>query len=139
MSNNQFTPQTMMEKAERACSASRLLLENGYPDDAANRAYYAMFNAARAALLASEAPVKLDEIKTHSGLIGAFSKHLVKDGPLSKETGRLLGQIKDVRLSVDYDGTFIEPEDARTVVEQAETFIAAIRKQYMSDDESPGY
>jgi hypothetical protein len=30
-------------------AAARLLLDNGYPDEASSRAYYAMFDAARAA------------------------------------------------------------------------------------------
>ena len=45
-----------MAKAERACSS------------------------ARAALLASGAPVRPDIGKTHSGLINAFSEHLIKNG-----------------------------------------------------------
>ncbi|MFZ4625083.1 MAG: hypothetical protein ACOYNF_12705 [Rhodoferax sp.] len=40
-------------------------------DGACNRAYYAMFDAARAALLASHAPVGPELGKTHSGLIAA--------------------------------------------------------------------
>ena len=85
MSNSKLTPEAMMAKAERACKSARTLLADGDMDGAANRAYYAMFDAARAALMASDAPVDLDKIKSHSGLIGAFSKYLVKDGPLSKE------------------------------------------------------
>ena len=38
-----------------------------------------MFNAARAALIASKAPVPPEVAKTHSGLISAFSLHLVAD------------------------------------------------------------
>src|SRR5260364_63562 len=48
------------------------------------RAYYAMFDAARAALLASNAPVKSDIGKTHRGLMNAFSEHLVKSGRIPK-------------------------------------------------------
>ncbi len=43
-------------------------------------ACYAMFDAARAALLASDAPVEPEIAKTHNGLISAFSLHLVKPG-----------------------------------------------------------
>lgn len=88
--SNQLTPITLMAKADRACSSARALLDLGDVDGACNRAYYAMFDAARAALLASGAPVKPDIGKTHSGLINAFSEHLIKNGPVSKELGRLL-------------------------------------------------
>ena len=134
MSNSKLTPEAMMEKAEKACSASRLLLENGYSDDAVNRAYYAMFDAARAALLVSDAPIELNKIRTHNGLIGAFGNYLVENGSVSREMGRLLNQTKDVRLVADYDGVFVEPEDARTIVEQAERFVAAMRKKFMPDN-----
>ena len=134
MSNSKLTPEVMMAKAEKACSASRLLLENGYTDDAINRAYYAMFDAARAALLASDAPIELNKIRTHSGLIGAFGNYLVENGPVPKEMGRLLNQTKDVRLVADYDGVFVEPEDARTIVEQAEYFVAAMRERFMPEN-----
>lgn len=77
--------------------------------------HYAMFDAARAALLASDAPVAPDIGRTHSGLIGAFSNHLVKNGPVSKEMGRLLNR-------------------AQEMVAQAEAFIAALRAEFLSDD-----
>ena len=57
MSDRKLTPEAMMTKAEAACSSARVLLEHCDADGAANRAYYAMFDAARAALLASGAPV----------------------------------------------------------------------------------
>lgn len=77
MSNRQLTPVALMAKANTACSSARALLNLGDVDGAANRAYYAMFDAARAALLASGAPVEPDIGRTHSGLIGAFGNFLV--------------------------------------------------------------
>jgi uncharacterized protein (UPF0332 family) len=47
-------------KAVRACISARVLLDLGDVDGACNRAYYAMFDAARAALLASGALVQID-------------------------------------------------------------------------------
>ncbi|WP_204848259.1 HEPN domain-containing protein [Rhodopila globiformis] len=41
-----------MAKAARAAESARALLDRGDADGACNRAYYAMFDAARAALLA---------------------------------------------------------------------------------------
>lgn len=100
----------------------------------ANRAHYAMFDAARAALLASGAPVESDIGRTHSGLIGAFGNHLVKNGPVSTDMGRLLNRAHEIRQAADYNEESVEPADAREVVEQAETFIAAMRAQFMAED-----
>jgi uncharacterized protein (UPF0332 family) len=41
----------LMDKARRAATSARLLLDMGDLDGACSRAYYAMFDAARAALL----------------------------------------------------------------------------------------
>lgn len=57
---NHLTPEALMAKADRACASARALLVLGDVDGACNRAYYAMFDAARAALLASDAPVRSD-------------------------------------------------------------------------------
>lgn len=123
-----------MAKADMACSSARALLDLGDPDGAANRAYYAMFDAARAALLASGAPVEPDIGRTHSGLIRAFGSFLVKNGPVSKEVGRLLNRAHEVRLVADYNGQSVEPADAQEMVEQAETFVAAMRVQFMPEE-----
>ncbi len=120
-----------MAKAATACSSARALLDLGDVDGAANRAYYAMFDAARAALLASGAPVEPDLGRTHSGLIGAFGNFLVKNGPISKEVGRLLNRAHEIRLVADYKGDSVEPADAQEMVEQAEIFVAAMRAEFM--------
>lgn len=131
MSNRQLTPAALMAKAGRACSSARVLLDLGDVDGAANRAYYAMFDAARAALLVSGAPMEPDIGRTHSGLIGAFGNHLVKNGPVSKNMGWLLNRAHEIRQAADYNGDSVEPADAREMVDQAEAFIAAMRAEFM--------
>lgn len=136
-----LTPEALMAKAVRACASARALLNLDDVDGACNRAYYAMFDAARAALLASGAPVKPDIGKTHSGLISAFGEHLVKNGPISKEMGRLLKRAEEIRIVADYKSDSVELVDAREMVEQAEVFVAAIRAEFLPDqsnDDSHG-
>ena len=98
-----------------------------------------MFDAARAALLISGAPLASNIGRTHSGLISAFGNHLIKNGPVSKELGRLLNRAEEVRLVADYTGDSVELIDARDMVEQAEIFVAAMRSEFMpkhSDEET---
>lgn len=128
-----LTPDALMSKAVRACTSARALFDLNDVDGACNRAYYAMFDAARAALLTSGAPVQPDIGRTHSGLITAFSQHLVKNGPIAKEMGRLLKRAEETRLIADYKGDSVELADAREMVEQAETFVEAMRSQFMPD------
>ncbi|MEA3644056.1 MAG: HEPN domain-containing protein [Lamprobacter sp.] len=113
-----------MQKADRALLSARLLLDAGDMDGACNRAYYAMFDAARAALANAVEP---ETTKTHRGLIAAFGLQLVKPGRLPKELGRLLNRAEDVRLLADYTGDSVEPGDARELLVQAATFVKAVQ------------
>jgi len=121
-----------VSKARQACRSARVLLNTGDVDGACNRAYYAMFDAARAALLASYAPVGPELGKTHSGLIAAFSLHLVKNGPLTKDIGRLFNRGEEVRLVADYNGDSVTQADAERQVAEAELFVATIDAEVMS-------
>lgn len=109
--------QDLMAKAQRALTSAHTLLSDGDNDGACNRAYYAMFDAARAALLACKAPVPPEVAKTHSGLISAFSLHLVKPGTFPVELGRSFNKAEDLRLIADYKGDPLAADDARWVVE----------------------
>lgn len=117
-----------MIKAHQALRSAQGLIALNDADGACNRAYYAMFDAARAALFAKLGRTEADFAKTHRGLINAFSEHLVKDGTLSKDLGRSLKRAEEMRRLADYDGDSIELADAVTMVADAKSFIAAIEK-----------
>ena len=102
--SGELAAEALMSKAVRASASARALLDLGDVDGACNRAYYAMFDAARAALPAAGAPVQPDLGKTHAGLIAAFGLQLVKNGPITKELGRLLKRAEEIRLVADYKG-----------------------------------
>jgi len=117
----------LMAKAIQAAASAKVLLDTGDSDGACNRAYYAMFDAARAALLASGAPVEPEIAKTHSGLISAFSLHLVKTGRVPVALGKALNKAEELRLIADYKGDPIEREDAIWAVHQAQAFVQAMQ------------
>jgi uncharacterized protein (UPF0332 family) len=126
-----MTPQrsaaSLMAKAAQAVASARVLLETNDADGAANRAYYAMFDAAQAALLSSGVPAADALGKTHRGVINAFSAYLVKEGPVSKELGRQLKRAEEVRLVADYNGESVTLADAAELVNQAEMFVKAMQ------------
>ena len=121
-----MSPDDYLAKARRAMLSARLLLEAGDAEGACNRAYYAMFDAAQAALLHSGAPLNPARTKTHQGLITAFGLHMVKTGRMSVDLGKALNQVERVRLLADYTGEQIDAERARWAVEQAEAFLVAV-------------
>ncbi|MDP2834007.1 MAG: DNA-binding protein [Pseudomonadota bacterium] len=89
-----------------------------------------MFDAARAALILSSAPVEVEVVRTHGGLISAFSLHLVKSGRIPVELGRSLNRAEEIRLIADYRGGQVEIEQALWVVEQAARFVRHIQSEF---------
>ena len=115
-----------MRKARASLGAARSLMDNGFTDDASSRAYYAMFDAARAALIAHGAPVEVEVSRTHSGLISGFGRYIVKAGIVTAELGRTLGQAQHLRLIADYKGDPIDAKDADRLLIWASQFVDAI-------------
>lgn len=115
----------LITKAERACESAALLLERGDIDGACNRAYYGMFDAARAALLATGKDQA--SIRTHSGPIAAFGLDLVKTGKLERRLGHALNRAHEIRLIADYTGDMVDSHLAAWMVEQSSSFVAALR------------
>lgn len=122
-----MTAQQLLAKAIQAAASVKVLLDTGDADGACNRAYYAMFDAARAALLASGAPVETEVARTHNGLIAAFSLHLVKTGRVPVALGKALNRAEELRLLADYKGDPVDEENANWVVLQAQAFVEAMQ------------
>jgi uncharacterized protein (UPF0332 family) len=125
------TPEKYIAKAIHAAKSASILLEEGETDGACNRAYYAMFNAAHAALLWSGAHVNSGEIKKHNSLIAAFGKHLVLTGVLPSDLGRMLNKAESVRILADYTGEDIEFDTAVEIVAQAKLFVASVKNKFV--------
>jgi len=112
------------DNGRTAARSARLLLDHDDPNGATDRAYFAMFYTARAAIARVDAA--LAQTKRHATVIGRFGRHLVKDGGLDPEYGRALSLAFDMRTIADYEPVVLEPSEARTVVESAERFIDAV-------------
>jgi uncharacterized protein (UPF0332 family) len=123
-----ITAASYMQKAQRALEAARLLLGADDTEGACNRAYYAMFDAAHAALWATGIQEDGAVIKTHSGLATIFGLELVKTGKVAAEHGRALGRVEKIRLLADYTADPPVEADAEESIALAEAFIAAMRR-----------
>ncbi len=125
--SNAPSPKAYIAKAEAALSGARLLLRSGDPDGACSRAYYAMFDAAHAALFALGVQQLTAPIKTYNGLVAQFGQRVVLTGYMSAEYGETLNKVQRFRQVADYSGDPVSAENANWAVEQAEAFVAAIR------------
>src|SRR3546814_11497368 len=78
-----------MRKAAQALASAHQLLAGGDAAGACNRAYYAMFDAAHAALRSANVAETASATKPHRGLIAAFGQHLVLGGHVASELGQI--------------------------------------------------
>ena len=127
MSSAALTVAGYMRKAERALDEARLLLRDEKTEGACSRAYYAMHDAAHAALLATGFETPDAIIKTHHSLIAEFGKRLVLGGQIDAAHGRAFNKAQEIRLVSDYSAEPPPFDDAQGAVEKAEAFVASIR------------
>lgn len=112
-----------LERAEQSIQAAQELTRNGYYDFAASRSYYAAFYAATAVLLSQES-----ELSKHSGVIARIHKDLVKTGKLTKEQGKALNWLFELRSIGDYGVTaHVSKEEAERAIQAARSFLGAIK------------
>lgn len=102
---------------------------------ACNRAYYAMFDAAKAVLIATVPSIDPSIGKTHSGLISAFGLHMVKTGRIPVEFGRAFNRAHDIRQVADYTGDMIGTDDVSWLIQQAKAFVELINIDFLSNSE----
>lgn len=120
----------LIDKAERALASAKVLLQINDTEGACNRAYYAMFDAAKAVLVEGDHPLLDNEPKTHQGLIRAVGQYLVKPGTISGEMGHAFNRVEEIRLVADYKvGDLISESDASWTISVAESFLTTMKEQ----------
>ncbi len=112
-----------MRKARRALKTARVYLDAGDGSAAINRSYYAMFYIARAMLMSAG----ISPPKTHSALIGEFSRRFVETGDLDRQLGRDFNKIEEQRRYADYIAEGEIPLDlASELLGKATEFVDAV-------------
>jgi uncharacterized protein (UPF0332 family) len=113
-----------MAKAAGALADAEANLAAGRFDDAASRAYYCCFHAARAAL----ANVGVQP-RTHRGVSERLNIDLVKPGTLEAEFLSILGSVQRDREIADYAiDAEVSPDDVRGDVAQARRFLERMQR-----------
>ncbi|MXY05636.1 MAG: HEPN domain-containing protein [Gammaproteobacteria bacterium] len=115
-----------MKTAMRRLESARYLRDGKYYDDAVGRAYYAVYEAAHAALGVSGIP----QPKTHSGLASQFNRHCVLSGRMPQEVATALGGLEDERSAADYFRAVPSAEEADEAIRKAENFVNTVRREY---------
>jgi uncharacterized protein (UPF0332 family) len=113
-----------LQKAETNLKSAKVLLDLGDTDSACSRAYYAMYDAARACLAWASIEPARGEFKSHQGLIAAFGLHLVKPGLFPVEIGKAFQNVQTMRQMADYEAAPVSQEKAVQSLAAAEKFVA---------------
>lgn len=112
------------QQARETLVVAQELLQNSHYRDAVNRGYYAMFYCGLGLLAAKN----LGSSK-HSGVLSLFSRHFVKTGQISIESGRHLREAFELRQNCDYrEFVEITKDQAEEVIQNARAFIAEAQK-----------
>jgi uncharacterized protein (UPF0332 family) len=115
----------LWSKAIAAARSAEQLLVSGDPDGAANRAYYAAFSGARAALAGVRA--SLAASKGHATITRRLEKHMVQERGLDSALGRpFFGALGHMRWVADYGDAGVDAAAARAKLGEVLAFLAAV-------------
>ena len=112
-----------LKKADSALASAKRDFDASDYDGAANRLYYAMFHAPRAAL--ENAGIRPQG--RHSTIIARFGRQFCRDGPLPPELGRAPNEAQELRVEGDYGLGTPDANEARVYLTKAEEFVAAVK------------
>jgi uncharacterized protein (UPF0332 family) len=113
-----------LEKAHEFLQTAQRCLQEGWYNSAVNRAYYAMFQAARAAL----ATVAIEQPQwSHGGLHATFATELVRRRKLYPLTCvHALTEAMELRHMADYSDLQISQRQAARAVKAAEELLTRV-------------
>lgn len=114
----------MMTKAKDSLEVARQLHEQKHYNDAASKAYYAVFHSLQAILLTKEL-----SFSKHSAVMSAFNKEFIYSGVFVKDFyTKIIRLFKDRQIG-DYEYTKeIDRESSETDVADTEMIINAIEE-----------
>lgn len=112
-------PERLIARAHRLLASSEALIQLGDRESAVSRAYYAMFHAARAALLTRQLTPK-----SHKGVLTLFSDQFVRTGEFPQENFRAFRDAFGDRTLADYaDDISFTDQDALRTLAAARSFV----------------
>jgi uncharacterized protein (UPF0332 family) len=116
--------QKHLESAGMFLKESEHLFSGGFHNGTVGRAYYAMFHAATAALLARDI-----ERTSHHAIISGFGEFIVKPGFVDEKFHRYIIEAFTLRNDCDYLAPFeADKSQAATTLQRAKEFVDACKK-----------
>jgi uncharacterized protein (UPF0332 family) len=114
-------PPIFLLKAREAIKVAQLSLDHGCLNSAANRAYFATFHAARAALVAAGLS-PTDRPWSHKAIQSAFAQLIHRKKVYSAHLKGVLAELRSARDLADYRPEGVSSRAARNAVQKAEGY-----------------
>ena len=120
-----------MFKAEQCWQSAESEFANRRYDSAANRAYYACFQAALAALIdAGQQPVTDQGTWSHSAVQAIFSRELIHRRKIYPAAlASILPDVYSVRDQADYASTLTSETQAKRALDKTRLLVATIQRR----------
>jgi len=123
-----------LAKALASLAGADLELASQFFNNAVNRAYYACYQAAVAALVAEGIQPALQNFWPHDVVHAEFARLLVDDrGRYPARLRATLKAVFDERLKADYEPDVIGEATAREAVERVREFVGAVADRVGAD------
>lgn len=120
-----------LERSASALKAAHILYRENFFPDCVSKSYYAMFYAAKAALIREEI-----KVSKHSAVESEFGRHFVKTGKLDISLHRMYIRARGLREMADYDiDEQVLQRVAAQQLEDAQVFIEHITKWLSAENE----
>jgi uncharacterized protein (UPF0332 family) len=120
----------LMKRAKELLATADGTLRRGDSNTTANRAYYAMFHAVHALLLARGL-----RPASHGGTMSLFAQHFIKTGEVDSRFGTALTKAYMLRHKSDYDVMrSIRKDEARAILRAAKDFVTMVERLLASSD-----
>lgn len=120
-----------VKEAKDSLQVSENCLRDGFFKDSINRSYYTAFYAIKAVLALGTV-----DFKRHKDVVAYFNKEYVATEIFSREIGRRLGTLKQLREKSDYDDFYIASrEKAEEQIETAKLILRSV-EEYLEEQKN---
>ena len=118
-----------LQKAERAMTSARLLLEAKDADGASSRAYFGLYLIARAALIAAGGTTG-NEISRDKGRVIEALRRLIDDQTLWGDLFEAWIEAESLQLAADYGRQPVSTEKVRALLERIDALVAPLSRLF---------
>ena len=116
-----------LTKAQKALAGAELEFANGLFNNTVNRAYYACYQAAVAALIAEGQSPPMENFWSHDHVQVEFPARLIDErSSYPREYRATLKAVFDERLKADYEPEIIRAPSAERALQHARAFVGMI-------------